>query len=1044
MATRHGRTWSVMGSIFSDYTMGSVGSAGWMGSTDTTGLMGSIANSNGKRRAMTDLARLSATVRSLSPLRRLIAVALCVFSVSWMSGGQQSCAQMTPAGAAPAGAAPAGAAPNANTAEPSIDFHRQIRPLLAAKCWGCHGADERESGLRLDRRSGLIAGGDSGEPAIVPGKAADSYLLHLVQGREAGKWMPPDEKERLTKPEIALLASWIDQGAPWPALPGETADTVTKKPGKPSQPAPGTSPGGRPSEDAGDDLGRTTSEHWSFQPVRRAAAPPLANAWGGNGIDAHVGRTLQIRGIVPNPPASRADLIRRIYLDLLGLPPSPDDVERFLADDSPAAVANLIERVLASPHYGERWARHWLDLVRFADTNGFETNRERPNAWPFRDYVIRSLNEDKPYDQFLREQLAGDSLGAPVATGFLVAGPYDVVKSPDINLTQMQRQNELDDMIATTGTAFLGLTLGCARCHNHKFDPIRQSEYYAIQAIFAGVRHGDRALPAPPEWKSELDRLQSRAGELRSALSPYVKPGGKRPAVNPRENEERFAPVDAKWVRFTIMAATSAQPCLDEWQIFSGERNVGLATAGAKASCSSSLPGFAIHKLEHIHDGRFGNSHSWISNEVGTGWVKIELPAVTRIDRMLWGRDRDGQYVDRLPTRYRIEVAVEENRWQMVASSDDRQPWGNEPLPVAYRFEGVPADKAQAAQRWLEELRTIDGKLTAQRATEVAYAGVFQPPGPTFRLFRGEPNQPREAVAPNTVAVLGRLAIGETTPEAERRLALADWVGSKQNPLTARVAVNRVWQFHFGQGLVSTPSDFGAAGARPSHPELLDWLAAELMDHGWSLKHLHRLILNSATFQQSGRPRPDALAADGGTETWWRFPPRRLEAEAIRDSILAVTGALDRRMHGPGFSGFEVELENVRHYFPKKQYGPADWRRMVYMNKVRLEKESVFGIFDCPDAATSVPRRGRSTTPLQALNLLNSPFVLQQCELLVQRLTRECGDDPPRRVARAYALCFGRAPDPEETADALAFVSEAGWEAFCRALLNSNEFVFIP
>jgi hypothetical protein len=321
---------------------------------------------------------------------------------------------------------------------------------------------------------------------------------------------------------------------------------------------------------------------------------------------------------------------------------------------------------------------------------------------------------------------------------------------------------------------------------------------------------------------------------------------------------------------------------------------------------------------------------------------------------------------------------------------------------------------------------------------------VFQQPGPTFRLFRGEPSQPREAVAPNTVAVLGSLKISEATPEAERRLALARWVGSKDNPLTARVAVNRVWQFHFGQGLVSTPSDFGMAGARPSHPELLDWLAAELVDSGWSLKHLHRLILNSFTFQQSGRPRPEALAADGATETWWRFPPRRLEAEAIRDSILSVTGALDRRMHGPGFSGFEVELENVRHYFPKKQYGPADWRRMVYMNKVRLEKESVFGIFDCPDAATSVPRRGRSTTPLQALNLLNSPFILQQCELLSARLKRECGDDPPRMVARAYALCFGRAPDPEETAEALAFVTEAGWESFCRAMLNSNEFVFIP
>jgi hypothetical protein len=981
-------------------------------------------------------------------------VALLAFATLGLFQVQRTLGQTKQPAAAPTPAASAnvGATAGANvgvTAGATIDFHRQIRPLLAAKCWGCHGAEERESGLRLDRRASLIAGGDSGEPAIVPGKSADSYLIHLVQGREAGKWMPPEEKERLTKAEIALLAAWIDQGAPWPSRPGQPNDSVTDTPTTNSGSNTGgkdTSDSNASDSDASDSNAsdRPAAEHWAFQPVRRAPAPALANGWGVNGIDAYVGRTLHDRGIASNPPAARHDLIRRIYFDMLGLPPSPDDVERFVADDAPAAVAELIERVLASPHYGERWARHWLDLVRFADTNGFETNRERPNAWPFRDYVIRSLNDDKPYDQFLREQLAGDSLGAPVATGYLVAGPYDVVKSPDINLTQMQRQNELDDMIATTGTAFLGLTIGCARCHNHKFDPIRQSEYYALQAIFAGVRHGDRALPAPPERKLEIERSQNRAEELRTALRPFVKLGGKRPPVNPRENEERFAPIEARWARFTIMAATSAQPCLDEWQIFSGDRNVALSSAGAKATCSSSLPGYAIHKLEHVHDGRFGNNHSWISNEVGTGWVQIELPAVTRIDRMLWGRDREGQHVDRLATRYRIEVAVEANQWRQVASSDDRQPLGQNAAPIEYSFEGVPAEKADPARRWLDELRTLEARLASQPAAETAYAGLFQQPATTFRLFRGEPNQPREAVAPNTVAVLGRLDIGESTPESERRLALANWVGSPRNPLTARVAVNRVWQFHFGQGLVATPSDFGAAGARPSHPELLDWLAAELMDSGWSLKHLHRLILHSATYQQSGRPRADALAADGGTETWWRFPPRRLEAEAIRDSILAVTGALDRRMHGPGFSGFEVELENVRHYFPKKQYGPADWRRMVYMNKVRLEKESVFGVFDCPDAATSVPRRGRSTTPLQALNLLNSPFVLQQCELLVERLKRECGDDPPRMVARAYALCFGRAPDPEETAEALAFVSESGWDAFSRAMLNSNEFVFIP
>ena len=264
------------------------------------------------------------------------------------------------------------------------------------------------------------------------------------------------------------------------------------------------------------------------------------------------------------------------------------------------------------------------------------------------------------------------------------------------------------------------------------------------------------------------------------------------------------------------------------------------------------------------------------------------------------------------------------------------------------------------------------------------------------------------------------------------------------NPLTARVIVNRLWQFHFGKGLVATPSDFGKAGVAPTHPELLDWLAMELMEHNWSLKHVHRLILNSATYQQSSQPRADALQADADAQWWWRFPPRRLEAEPIRDSILAVTGVLDDRMYGPGFSGFEVELENVRHYFPKKKYGPEDWRRMIYMTKVRLEKESVFGVFDCPDAATSVPKRSRSTTPLQALNLFNSPFMLQQAQLLADRLQRDCGDDQSKQIARAFWLCYGREPDAAELSASRDFVAEQGLPAFCRAMLNSNEFVFLP
>ena len=899
---------------------------------------------------------------------------------------------------------------------PTADFELQVKPILAAKCFDCHGPDVQESHLRLDRRAAVLRGGDSGEPAILPGDAANSHLMKLVSGTEAGKVMPPDDADRLTTDEVQLLRAWINQGAIWPG-PDGAIDTQSQK-----------------------------TDHWSFQPVQTNPPPLVEDEWVANGIDAFILQKLREHSLMPNPPATRAELVRRMSLDMTGLPPTPEELLTFVADPDPNAVERLTVKFLNSPHYGERWSRYWLDLVRFAETNGYETNRERPNAWPYRDYVIRSFNNDKPYNQFLKEQIAGDAIGVPEATAFLVAGPYDLVKSPDINLTLMQRQNELDDIINTTGTAFMGLTLGCARCHNHKFDPIRQTDYYALQAVFAGVQHGDRQLPLSETQQLEIATIDRQIAQLRIELKPFAEKETKnRPPVNARGNEELFEPIAAKFVRFTIEETNSSQPCLDELEIFDGVRNVALATAGAIATCSSSLPGYEIHKLQHLNDGQFGNAHSWISNEPGHGWVQIELPQVSKVDRIVWSRDREGQFNDRVATKYTIDVATERDQWKQIASSADRLPFGQgtDALPD-YDFAKFPDPQAEQGRTLLRQLQDVEQRRSQLRAAAMVYAGHFQQPGPTHRLFRGEPAAKREQVEPGTVAALGKLAISEASPEQQRRLALAEWIASRENPLTARVIVNRLWQFHFGRGLVATPSDFGAAGAPPTHPELLDWLAMELMEHNWSLRHVHSLILNSATYQQSSQPRPDALQADADAQWWWRFPPRRLEAESIRDSILAVTGVLDHRMFGPGFSGFEVELENVRHYFPKKKYGPEDWRRMIYMTKVRLEKESVFGVFDCPDAATSVPKRSRSTTPLQALNLFNSPFMLQQSQLLANRLQQDCGDDQTNQITRAFWLCCGRKPDSDELNDASDFIASEGIAAFCRAMLNSNEFVFIP
>ncbi|MEJ7591753.1 MAG: DUF1553 domain-containing protein [Planctomycetaceae bacterium] len=907
------------------------------------------------------------------------------------------------------------AAPVRVDAVDDIDFGTQIKPLLAAKCFDCHGPDTQESHLQLDRRAAMLRGGDSGEPAIVAGDGENSHLIQLVRGTEAGKRMPPDEADRLSKDEIQMLQLWIDEGARWPGPEGA------------------------------DDDEATPSDHWSFLPVGNVQPPTIEHAWVANDIDAFVLQMLQEHSLTPNPQATKAELIRRIYLDMLGLPPTPEEVQAFVADRDPQAYGRLVEKILDSPHYGERWSRYWLDLVRFAETNGYETNRERPNAWPYRDYVIRSLNDDKPYDQFLKEQIAGDAIDVPEATAYLVAGPYDLVKSPDINLTLMQRQNELDDIINTTGTAFMGLTLGCARCHNHKFDPIRQTDYYSLQAIFAGIQHGDRPMPLSEQQQMEIAQNDQHLVQLRDQLKPFVKDSGpSRPPVNARGNEEQFEPTAARFVRFTIEATNASEPCIDELEIYSGTTNVALASDGAKATCSSALPGYEIHQLKHVNDGRFGNAHSWISNETGQGWIQIELPEVVLISRIAWARDREGRFEDRVATKYVIEVAVEPDQWKTVASSADRLPFtGSVSLEPEYDFAKFPKDQAEQGRQMLKQLQQREQRKSQLQASAAVYAGTFQQPGPTHRLFRGEPLAQREQVEPGTVAALGKLTISEATPEQQRRLALAEWIASKDNPLTARVIVNRLWQFHFGKGLVATPSDFGKAGVPPTHPELLDWLARELMDHNWSLKHVHRLILSSATYRQSSHPREDALQADADTQWWWRFPPRRLEAEPIRDSILAVTGVLDERMYGPGFSGFEVELENVRHYFPKKKYGPEDWRRMIYMTKVRLEKESVFGVFDCPDAATSVPKRSRSTTPLQALNLFNSPFMLQQAQLLADRLQRDSGHDTSKQIVRAFWLCYGREPSTAELSDSKDFIKVEGVTAFCRAMLNSNEFVFI-
>ncbi|PAW89552.1 MAG: hypothetical protein B9S33_02890 [Pedosphaera sp. Tous-C6FEB] len=897
-------------------------------------------------------------------------------------------------------------------------FEREVRPILQARCFDCHGGDQAKNKLRLDTTVGILRGGESGEPLLVKGLSAESYLIKRVTSQNPKEVMPP-KGQRLTAEQVGVLRAWIDAGA---KVPGEAAAAASL---------------------------RLKTDHWSFQPVKR----PVVAQRGGE-IDALVLAKLRAQGLSPSPVTDRATLIRRVYLVMHGMPPTPQEVGEFVNDARPDAYARLVDRVLASPRYGERWARHWMDVVRYADSNGFETNRERKTAFHYRDYLIAALNADKPYDQFIKEQIAGDALGMDAATGFLVAGPHDIVKSPDINLTLMQRQDELADMVNTTGTAFLGLTMGCARCHNHKFDPILQKDYYAMQAVFAGVRHGERPLrekgdaaaqPALAALKAEEAAQQKALDALRQKAATATAPATaakSRPPVSALLNEETFAATEATAVRFTIFAASGGQPCLDELEVYDvAGQNVALATKGARASASGTLPGYPIHKLEHINDGQVGNSRSWISDTTGAGWVQVSFPAPVRIQRIVWSRDREGKYQDRVATQYRIEAAAQPGQWHTIASSGDRRSPGGkvEGDAVFSRLAAADAAAARQAQASLIELKSRMAKLSQN-----AWVGTFaSQPERTHRLYRGEPMQKREVVAPDALTVLGTLGLAVEEPEQNRRVRLAEWIASAENPLTARVLVNRLWQYTFGTGLVDTPSDFGANGTRPTHPELLDWLAGEFVKSGWSIKHMQRLILLSATFQQSSAPRAEAAKVDADGRWLWRFPPRRLEAEAIRDSMLAVSGALDLKMGGPGFYLMEVVVENVMHYFPKEKFTPAEFRRMVYQFRIRQTTDSVFGSLDCPDGGSVMPKRSRSNTPLQALNLFNSTFITQQADLLAQRLRTEAGETPEAQAALAFRLFYARPPDAFEQRSSVALIREHGVPSFARALFNTSEFLFI-
>jgi hypothetical protein len=884
----------------------------------------------------------------------------------------------------------------------------------------------------------MLQGGDLGQPAIVPGSAANSVLVQMIRGDHPDLRMPP-EGDPLTAEQIRIVERWIDEGAAWSDASSPDATM--------------------PQHETGDEVGEGRGEHWAFRPLIYDMG-----TIGERNIDQFVDAKLSERGLSRSPPADSATLLRRLSLVLTGLPPTVKELHEFQSDPRgiDAAYESAVDRLLNSPHYGERWAQHWLDVIRWGETVGFETNLERPNAWPYRDWVINALNSDKPYDQFIVDQIAGDVTGQDAALGFLVSGPANLPGQigRDEEAMRQARQDELDEVIGTVSQAFLALTVGCARCHNHKFDPITQRDYYAMQAIFAGLSYGERRWRGDQNdrWTEQAPAARQQLQEAKADLESL------RIQHNLREplsdlHHDLFDAMTITAVRMNIQATTDGGPAsLYELHVWSAQnrdssdtdqtshesiepRNVALASAGAVPSASSFALENQTRHFDNLIDGTADRRQAfpWIAESAGPAWVQIDLPQAERVDAISWDRGNS------VPADYTIEVRdANSGKWLTVVDSIDRLPrLDDRRAAEQVRLKGLSAEQVTAITTAIRDVRRAQQELSRLSAGPQVYAASFaEPVEPTSLLHRGDPMQRRDVVVPAIPKVLGDLQLQAISTEPERRLALARHFADPSHPLTARVMVNRVWQHHFGQGLVDTPSDFGRMGSKPTHPELLDWLAATFIRDGWSLKRLHRRIVLSQAFRQSSRPNAHAMGIDADSRLLWRFPPRRLEAEAIRDSILATTGTLNTTAGGPGFNLF-LQRGGLSGFTPIETFEADGLRRMIYAHKIRMQQVDVFGAFDCPDAGQMKPKRTRSITPTQSLGLLNSPFTLSQSQQLAERIEKEAGESELTKVEHAFLLVLSRPPNPEERATMIEFAQSHGLMQLCRVLLNTSEFLWI-
>jgi hypothetical protein len=969
--------------------------------------------------------------------------------------------------------------------------------VLEHRCLSCHNSRDQKGDFALGTRDELLESG-----MIVPGDPQGSHLLSVVLADGDNPPAMPRESEPLSETELAALRTWIEAGAKWP-------EGVTL-----AEPR------------------INNFDWWSLQPLTRPAVPDIsetaATDWPRTPIDRFVLAKLHEHGLTPSPEADRRMLIRRLSFDLVGLPPTPEEIEAFVANPDPLAYERLLDRLLASPGYGERWGRHWLDVVKYADTCGYDKDKLRPNAWPYRDYVIRSFNEDKPYARFVREQIAGDVLypGSPdgiLGLGFIAAGPWDFIGHVEVPESKIDgkvaRNLDRDEIVSNTLNTFCSVTIQCARCHNHKFDPITQEHYYSLQAVFAAVDRAERPYDLDPqveqrrrelvarrdgarqelnalqqtirdEGGSELTKLERQLNEL----EPQTQPADKRPEFGYHSQIAASADTE-KWVQVDLgreveIAKVVLRPCHDDFAGigagfgFPVRFRVELAIdAAAFAELETQRHDLHKHALEtRATDADLPNpglSRHELAAGVTARFVRVTTTklAERRNDYILALAELQvldaagnnlaaGAAVTALDS---IEAPV---RWQAANLTDGIWAEPTDPDAAAryaqlqrqhtHLLARLNTPERQQRQEQLERtiavaeqsLRQLpQGKMVYAAATHFTPQGNFKPtegtPRPIALLHRGNETQPGEPIAPGTVPLSETddplFDLGESHSEADRRAALAEWLTRPDHPLLWRSIVNRIWQHHFGEGLVGTPNDFGRMGQTPTHPELLDWLAVEFRDSGGSFKHLHRLIATSAAYRQTSEHREECAAIDAGNQYLWRMNHRRLSAEEIRDAILATSGRLDRTAGGPGYYLFELEKpEHSPHYQYHKHDpdDPASHRRSVYRFVVRSQPNPWMVTLDCADSSQSTPKREETLTSLQALSLLNNAFTLAMAEHFAGRLESETSD-VGRQIDRAMALTTGRTPDPRQRQQLIDYARKHGLPNLCRILFNQSAFVFV-